>query len=151
MIKVQGACCRHAVTRSEYDFGGEASNRSRDRHNDDLVEDVGGVVSRQEQDWSTLVWESERVPADLAPNQLKFSHPSASQASGSASDENSSGLVGIMRYAAASSSAEAPISVMSRARSGGVKCSTSGKISSAFKGFDIVGRLAGRTQKREPV
>ena len=144
VVEIQRAGDRHTVIRRKDHLSREAADRSGGWHHDDLVQRISNLASRQDQDWPTLVRTPKRVPADLASVHPSFSQPSASHASCSSSFENSSLLGGSERYAAASPSGHAPIRRIRRARSGRVKCLTSGTISSAVRGLGITGNVSRR-------
>src|SRR5260370_21757698 len=90
VIEIQRAHGRHPVIRRQDYLSRQSPNCSRRRYDDDLVQMVDDIVSRENQNGPPLIGKPKRIPADLATFQPTFSQPSASQASGSSSAENSS-------------------------------------------------------------
>ena len=66
-------------------------------NDDNFIQVINYLVSREHQDGATLVRRSKCIPTDLAAVQPTSSQPSESQASGSSSLENSSRVGGNAR------------------------------------------------------
>src|SRR5438874_6892990 len=90
VIEVHGARRRHAIFFRQDNLGPQSSNSARNGSDDDLVQTVDDFIPREHQNRAAFVGKSKCVPADLATDQRNSSHPSASQAIGSSSPENSS-------------------------------------------------------------
>jgi hypothetical protein len=65
VVEVQRASDGHAILRDEYDLGRQPADRSRGRHDDELIERIDDGVARQKQNRSALVGLGERVPTDF--------------------------------------------------------------------------------------
>ena len=76
-------------------FGGQSTYISRSGDNDDFVQLVNDLVSRENKNRTAFIWEAKRVPADLPALQNTFSQSSPSQPNSSSSEENSSLFGGI--------------------------------------------------------
>jgi len=94
VIEVHRAPRRHAIFFRQEDLGPQSSNGARNGSDDDFVQTVDDFISREHENRPAFVRKPECVPADLAADQRNSSHPSASQASGSSSPENSSRVAG---------------------------------------------------------
>ena len=94
MIEIERATHRHSIVRRQLHFSCKAANGSRRRYDYDFVEAIYNLVSSENQNRATLVRESKGVPTNLAAFHATFSQPSASQARGSSSLENSDAVGG---------------------------------------------------------
>jgi hypothetical protein len=102
VIEVHGAHRRHAIFFRQENLSPQSSNGARHGSDDDLVQTVNNFIPREHQNRAALVGKPKCVPAALAADQRNSSHPSASQAIGSSSPENSSPAGGVALYADAS-------------------------------------------------
>ncbi len=89
MVEIQGARDGHSVVGSQDYFGGQPTYCSCSRNNNDFVQSVNDVVSRQDENRTAFIGEAENIPTDLSAPQATFSQSSPSQANGSSSAENS--------------------------------------------------------------
>ena len=90
MVEIQGARDGHSVTGRQDNFRGQATYCSCSRGDNDFVQSIKYVVSRENENRPALIGEAERIPADLPALQATFSQSWPSQAKGSSSEENSS-------------------------------------------------------------
>src|SRR5258708_38173084 len=97
MIEIKRARSRHPVVGCQDYLSCQSPNCSRRRYDDDLVQTVDDVISRENQNGPPLIRKAKRIPADLATLHPISSQPSASQASGSSSPANSSRAAGTDR------------------------------------------------------
>src|ERR1041384_6758228 len=94
MVEVQCGLNGHTVLRCKDQLSCQSANRARRRDHDDFIESIDDVVPSQNQNRAAFVRQSKCVPTNLAAFHATFSQPPDSQASGSSSVANSTGVGG---------------------------------------------------------
>src|ERR1041384_8344777 len=94
MVEVKCGFNGHTILRCKAQCGGQSANHARRRDDDDFIDAIDDVVPSENQNRAAFVRASKCIPTNLAAFHATFSQPPDSQASGSSSVANSTGVGG---------------------------------------------------------